>query len=225
MTSDPARTVTQAAISLAALPPNQNRFPWRTNRTPYRIFLAEFLLIRTRADVVSKKYEEIVRLCPTPRELALVNEQELADLLAPLGLRKRVPLLLSAAKFIVEEFDGELPSEPDQLVRIPGIGKYTADAIAAFAFYQQRVPADVNILRFLARLTGLDMEHPTKGSVSIRRLLPLLTQDRGGPPAEALLDFTRLVCKPRKPKCPDCILRSHCYHGRHPLAATDSVGF
>jgi A/G-specific adenine glycosylase len=188
----------------------QEAFPWRNVRTPYRVFLAEFLLARTRSDKVAELFEHIVSQFPDFPSLAHADEETLAAALMPLGLRKRVPLLLRAARYIIEHHEGQVPEEVKMLLKVPGIGPYTAAAIAAFAYASHDVPADVNILRFLSRLTGIPMEHQTKGSKQLRHLLPLLSQRNYGPEPEKLLDFTRLVCRPRRPKCEVCPLKNQC---------------
>ena len=186
--------------------------PWRKTRTPYRIFLAEFLLVRTRADVVARIFEEVVESYPSVHTLANAKEEELNVVLKPLGLRKRISLLMRAAVYLGEYHDSDIPDTIEELMAVPGLGLYTATAIAAFAYGSTKVPADVNILRFLARLTGLPMEHPTKGSQKLHSLLPLLSKGKGGPEIDNLLDFTRLVCSPRRPKCEDCPLRASCIY-------------
>ncbi|MCJ7532391.1 MAG: hypothetical protein MUO64_15345 [Anaerolineales bacterium] len=192
-----------------------DHLPWRKNRTPYRTFIAEFLLVRTRTDLVERLFGIFITKYPDINVLANSDLDELSGDLRSLGLKKRVPLILQAAKFVVKEFNGEIPYEIDKLLSIPGIGLYTATAIAAFSFDSPEVPADVNILRFLSRLTGISMEHPTKGSSELRALLPYLSKADGGPKPEDLLDFTRQICCPRKPKCQTCILNKNChyYHG------------
>lgn len=187
-------------------------FPWRRENTPYRIFLAEFLLVRTRADVVTHHYKHIFSQFPNLEALAESKERELSEAIRPLGLRKRVPYLIQAAKYILENHRGEIPNNIDELNKVPGIGLYTSVAIAAFAFGSDVVPADVNILRLLSRLTGLPMDHPTKGSNDLRKLLPLLSKNKGGPEPENLLDFSRLVCVPRNPKCEECPLTNYCHY-------------
>jgi A/G-specific adenine glycosylase len=188
--------------------------PWRRLRTPYRVFLAEFLLVRTRADVVIDLFEDIVARYPDVRSLATADELELAVVLAPLGLRKRVPLLMKGARYLAEHHNGDIPAHFEELLKVPGLGLYTAAAIAAFAYNSEDVPADVNILRFVARFTGLPMKHVTKGSEELRALLPLLSQSRGGPGIEILLDFSRLICRSRLPQCNDCPLREQCTYFR-----------
>lgn len=201
-----ARILREAPISFLAT----EHFPWRNLRTPYRVFLAEFLLVRTRSDVVARVFEEIALHYPDVLALANADPEELALALEPLGLRKRAPFLPKAAKYILKHHEGRIPEKFEDLMRVPGLGLYTAAAVAAFAYGSSEVPADVNILRFLSRLTGLPMKHPTKGSPDLRALLPLLSRDQGGPEPEKLLDFSRLICHTRHPRCGECPLQADC---------------
>jgi A/G-specific adenine glycosylase len=180
--------------------------PWREERTPYKIFLAEILLVRTRADIVKKVYPSILMRYPNIKDLSNASEAELYNLLKPLGLKKRIPFIINGAKHILENYDGIIPRSLEDLQNIPGIGKYTATAIYAFAFDNLLVPADVNIFRFLARLTGLEIGHKTKGSKELYELLPYLIQEKTNLKPEILIDFSRLICEPRKPKCNLCPL-------------------
>lgn len=184
--------------------------PWRKLRTSYRIFLAEFLLVRTRADIVARLFELVFEKYPDMRSLAEASEQELALALEPLGLRKRVPLLLRGANYIVENHKGKVPETIQELLKVPGLGAYSAVAIAAFAYGLPEVPGDVNILRFLSRLTGFPMVHQTKGSKELWSMLPLLSPDVGGPSPENLLDFSRLICRPGPPRCELCPVFDEC---------------
>lgn len=184
--------------------------PWRRYQTPYRVFLAEFLLVRTRTDVVARIFEDVFNRYPDLISLANADEDELATILEPLGLRKRVPFLIRAAQHILNHHAGKIPKRIEDLLEVPGLGLYTATAIAAFAYDSSEVPADVNILRFLSRLTGLPMEHKTKGSEELREMLPFLSPDIGGPAPENLLDFSRKICRPRRPKCEECPLTAEC---------------
>jgi len=186
------------------------QLPWRLPRTPYRVFLAEFLLIRTRANAVAEIFEEVVAAYPDLNSLASADERHLASTLKSLGLKKRVPLLIRAAQYLMEQHEGQVPEKVEDLLEVPGLGLYTSVAIAAFAYDSGEVPADVNIMRFLSRLTGLPMGHPTKGSNDLRALLPLLSQDMGGPEPESLLDFSRTICGPWRPRCSECPIRIDC---------------
>lgn len=188
----------------------ESNLPWRRWRTPYRVFIAEFLLVRTRADVVARIFENVIAQYPDVCTLANASEVEIEKTLAPLGLNKRVPLLRRAAQHIIAKHQGQIPESLEELMAIPGLGLYSAPAIMAFAFDSATVPADVNILRFVSRVTGLAMMHKTKGSAVLRSLLPLLSGNRRNPTVEYLLDFTRLVCRPRKPTCGLCPLTKRC---------------
>ena len=205
-----AEKVTKSAEQLASSDFEDNELPWRQYCTPYRIFLAEFLLVRTRTDVVAKLYEYIFRAYPSLEAIAAASDDELAVALNPLGLQKRVPYLKRAAEYLLHNHDGEIPCDIDELMKVPGLGVYTATAIEAFACDLPSVPADVNILRFVSRLTGLEMEHITKGSKAIRALLPFLSMRNSGLRPQNLLDFTRLICRPRNPLCSKCPLTEMC---------------
>jgi A/G-specific adenine glycosylase len=188
------------------------QLPWRRLRTPYRIFLAEFLLVRTRARAVAEIFESVVTRYPDLESLASADEHELASALESLGLRKRVPLLQKAARYLVEIHEGRIPEKIEDLAKVPGLGLYTSVAVAAFAYGCPKVPADVNVLRFLSRLVGLPMEHPTKGSKDLRALLPFLSPDMGGPAPESLLDFSRTICCRHRPRCSECAVANECIH-------------
>jgi A/G-specific adenine glycosylase len=214
MSEEAIQYVIKAGIELSKHRIAETELPWRRYRTPYRVFLAEMLLVRTRADVVAQLFEEIAFRYPTIEALASADENELRTVLHPLGLSKRVPYLIKAAQYICDEHNGKIPSDVEDLLKVPGVGSYTAAAIATFAYGQGLVPADVNILRFVSRLTGLEMKHVTKGSQELRELLPFLSEQNVGLSAENLLDFTRSVCKARKPKCKECPLSGQCSYFR-----------
>lgn len=189
--------------------------PWRMQRTPYRIFLAEMLLIRTRADVVAAHFEEIVSRYPDIEALANADEGELRETLRPLGLSKRVGYLIKAARYIRDNHGGDIPADFERLLKVPGVGPYTAAAVLTFAFGHPLLPADVNILRFVSRFTGIEMRHSTKGCKEIRELLAFLSDPNIGLSAENLLDFARLICNGRKPKCNVCPLSDGCRYGKN----------
>ncbi len=224
MTDTLYQNIIRAGVELAKHQIAETELPWRKYRTPYRIFLAEMLLVRTRTDVVARLFEKVAARYPTVQALAEADEEELRELLRPLGLPKRVPYLIKAARYVCEHFAGKIPQEVEDLLKIPGIGSYTAVAIATFAYGADGVPADVNILRFVSRLTGLEMKHATKGSPELRKLLPLLSKHHVGLSAEDLLDFTRLVCRSRNPRCHKCSLQKFCEYFQHHAGAQETDG-
>jgi len=215
MSEDSVQYIVKAGIELSRHKMAETELPWRKYRTPYRIFLAEMLLVRTRSDVVAGHFERITARYPTIKALASADENELREVLRPLGLSKRIPYLIRAARYICDNYNGEIPTHIEDLLKVPGIGAYTATAIVTFAYGQELVPADVNILRFVSRFTGLEMKHMTKGSKELRELLPFLSEQSVGLSAENLLDFTRLICKARKPKCNACPVSEQCCYFRN----------
>lgn len=214
--------ITQKKVAAAArklhrsyrLDGNEQSFPWRNPRTPYRIFIAEFLLVRTRADIVARLFPTFMANYPDIQALSVADETTLAKILEGLGLRKRVPYLKKAAQYIIEHHNGLIPEKVEELLKVPGFGAYSAVAVAAFAYSLREVPADVNILRFLSRLTGLPMLHKTKGSKELWALLPELSPKHTGEAAtpEQVLDFSRLICRGGTPRCDLCPLRPDCIY-------------
>lgn len=223
MSTKSFRYLLKAGVELSRYRVAETELPWRKYRTPYRIFLAEMLLVRTRADIVAAHFERIVSKYPTIEALARADENELREVLRPLGLSKRVPYLIKAARYICENHNGEIPTDLESLLKVPGIGTYTAAAILTFAYGQGLVPADVNILRFVSRFTGLEMGHVTKGSQQLRDLLPLLSEANIGLSAENLLDFTRLICRSRKPKCNVCPLHKYCAYFKKAILGQETI--
>jgi A/G-specific adenine glycosylase len=211
------RAVAALAAALDTVPAAP--FPWREEESPFLILMSEFMLMRTRADLVVDVFNGFRLLYPTPAALAAAPPEEVATLLTPLGLLKRIPFFQRAAAYINEHYPDGLPGDRKALEEIPGVGLYASDAVLAFAFDLPVVPADTNVLRWMARVTGLPMTHSSKGSAELRALLPELTP-LGGRNAYRLLDFIRDVCRPRKPQCEVCPIRLYCHHGSTTLPET-----
>jgi A/G-specific adenine glycosylase len=191
-------------------------FPWREENDPFHILIAEMMLIRTRADLVVPVYLQFIRQWPRPDDLVCAADEQIAQTLVPLGLPQRIPFFKQAAKHIIENHAGVVPSKRKDLEKIPGVGRYVAEAVLAFAFNQPIVPADVNVLRWISRITGLEMISSSKGSKEIRLLLPRLAP-LGGRQAYKFLDFLREICRPRKPACDECWIQILCHYGRKAL--------
>ncbi|HEY0386440.1 MAG TPA: hypothetical protein VGC64_10530, partial [Pyrinomonadaceae bacterium] len=128
-------------------------FPWRKKHIPpFRILITEILLTRTRAEAVAKVFENLWRNFPTPEVLASAPVTEIADVIAPLGLSKRAEMLRLCARYVVTA--GGVPKDRSELLRMPGIGSYVADAVQVFAFGLPVIPVDAVIGRVLRRLLG-----------------------------------------------------------------------
>lgn len=188
-------------------------YPWREDSEPFLVLVAEMMLVRTRADLVIDVYKDFTTLYPTAVDLANASEKDVTALLTPLGLRKRIPFFKQAAQYICDHYPNGLPEDRNLLERIPGIGRYTSEAVLAFAFDVAIVPADVNVFRLISRVTGLPVGHKSKGSKEVKSVLPELVP-LGGRKGYKLLDFTRNTCRSRKPQCSDCPILQFCEFGR-----------
>lgn len=180
--------------------------PWRVDRDPYRVWVSEIMLQQTRADTVAARYESFLRRFPTLRDLAAASEEDVLKEWEGLGYYARARHLRLAAREVVQRYGGRLPSDPDELARLPGIGPYTAAAIASIAFNRPAPAVDGNVLRVVARLYGI--EEPVTQS-SVKRRIEKLTAamippGQPGDFTEALMELGALVCTPGEPDCTRC---------------------
>ncbi len=181
--------------------------PWRENPRPYYVWLSEIMLQQTRVEAVKPYFDNFILHAPDIRALAEMEEDKLVKLWEGLGYYNRVRNLQKAARIIMEEYGGTMPSEYESLLKLPGIGSYTAGAIASIA-YGKAVPAvDGNVLRVLARLRldGDDiLSQKTKSRVE-KELLECISKDRPGDFNQALMELGAMVCLPNgEPKCGEC---------------------
>lgn len=187
--------------------------PWRDIPTPYRVWVSEIMLQQTRVDPAIPYFERFVSTLPDISALANADEETVLKLWEGLGYYSRVRNLQKAAKIVEREYGGSLPSDPALLLKLPGIGEYTAGAIASIA-YQVPAPAvDGNVLRVISRLTADDSdiaEIATKRAMQ-EKLVAILPQDRPGDFNQALMDLGATVCLPNgAPHCDRCPLASLC---------------
>ena len=131
---------------------NARVLPWREGPSPYRVWVSEIMLQQTRVEAVKPYYERFLAALPTVADLAAVPEERLLKLWEGLGYYNRARNLQKAARLVVEQYGGELPGEWEALRRLPGVGDYTAGAIASIAFGKRATAVDGNVLRVTARL-------------------------------------------------------------------------
>lgn len=186
---------------------HRRAMPWRETSDPYAIWVSEVMLQQTRVDTVIPYYRRWLGRFPTLRDLA---EAELDDVLKEwegLGYYSRARNLHRAARMVRERHDGVVPGEPETLRELPGIGEYTAGAVASIAF-GARVPAvDGNVRRVLARLHDLEAPGPAELR---RRAAALVPAERPGDFNQALMELGATVCTPRSPDCGACPWADHC---------------
>ncbi len=181
--------------------------PWRRTADPYAVWVSEVMLQQTRVDAVVPYYERWLARFPTVEALCAAELGDVLKTWEGLGYYARARNLHAAARVVRERHGGDLPSDPAELRRLPGIGEYTAGAIASIAFGMPAPAVDGNVRRVLARL--YDLEEPTAGQ--LRRLASaLVPEDRPGDFNQALMELGATVCTPRSPRCDACPLASHC---------------
>ncbi len=190
---------------------NQRDFPWRREKTPYRVWISEVMLQQTRAAVVVAYFEKWMALFPDVYTLAKASLETVIKTWEGLGYYSRARNLHAAAKEIVENFGGEIPSSPEKLEKIKGFGPYTIGALLSFGF-QKRAPAvDGNVIRVLSRYLLIE-ENVCRPSVKKRielRAEELLDQKEPWITAEALIELGATICTP-KPRCDDCPIQKRC---------------
>src|SRR5437016_2191131 len=191
---------------------NRRDLPWRRTRDPYRILVAEYLLQRTRIASGTPYYERFLMRFPTVQDLAAASLDDVLAVWEGLGFYGRARRLHAAARVIVAEHAGKVPHCYEVLAALPGIGPYTAGAIASIAFGIVAPAVDGNVLRVLARLFRI-REDVT--SVVVRRRLielaaTLVSRDAPGAFNQAIMELGATVCTPTRPACDRCPLENQC---------------
>ena len=186
--------------------------PWRRTQDPYRIWISEIMLQQTRAETVVSYYERFLARYPTVQDLASAPEEELLKAWEGLGYYSRARSLQKAAKEIVARYGGQLPADLEKLRALPGIGDYTAGAIASIAFGLPAAAVDGNVERVLCRWDAITDE---VGTPAVRRQIAaraqaLVPRDRPGAFANAMMEMGATMCTPKNPKCLLCPVREGC---------------
>lgn len=186
---------------------------WRTHPQPYYVWVSEIMLQQTRVEAVRGYFDRFIQELPNLESLAHVDEDRLMKLWEGLGYYNRARNMKKAAMIVVEEYGGKMPAEYEQLLSLPGIGEYTAGAIASIAFGKPEPCVDGNVLRVWMRLVGSD-EDILKASVKkkLRQILkPAMPMDCPGTFNQALMELGACVCLPSGlPKCKECPLQELC---------------
>ena len=191
---------------------SHRRLPWRTQPTPYRVWVAEVLLQQTRVDQAIPFYERFLRRFPRLEDLAGSGEQAVLKVWEGAGYYARARNLHRAAQIVRDRYDGVLPSSPEALATLPGIGPYIANAIAAIAYQRPVFPMEANGARVGARLTAEERPLTTR-PVRVALESWWSRQMAGVPPgtfAQAVMELGETVCLPRRPLCPICPVSRYC---------------
>jgi len=209
---------------------NAREFPWRpaklaAPRDPYRVLVSEIMLQQTQAARVVERFETFVERFPTVRALADADEQDVLALWSGLGYYSRARNLHAAAREIVDRLDGKVPGAAEALRRLPGIGRYTAGAVASLAFGESVPAVDANVARVLLRIDGREASPSDPGEMArlgarAQALVVAATPEPGpGVVNESLIELGAVLCTPRAPRCDACPLRRACVARREGLVA------
>lgn len=205
-----------ASPLLAWYDENRRILPWREKPEPYRVWVSEIMLQQTRVEAVKPYFARFMEHLPDVESLAAVEEDELLKLWEGLGYYSRARNLKAAAQQIVEQHGGKMPSEYHDLIKLKGIGSYTAGAISSIAFGHPVPAVDGNVFRVIMRLLADDSDI---SEASVRKrveedLKPVMPKDRPGDFNQALMELGATVCLPNgAPKCAECPWKTFCRAG------------
>lgn len=181
--------------------------PWRRDTDPYRVLVSEFMLQQTRVETVIKYYEPWLERFPSVEALAAADEDQVLKAWEGLGYYRRARNLHKASQIVAERYDGAIPSDPEALRALPGVGEYTTGAVSSIAFGIPAPAVDGNVRRVFARLFDEAAPTPSWLRVVAGRFV---SEDRPGDWTQALMELGATVCTPRTPACDECPVVAWC---------------
>ena len=192
---------------------NRRILPWREDPSPYHVWISEIMLQQTRVEAVKPYYFRFMEALPDIKALAQVEDDRLMKLWEGLGYYSRARNLKKAALEVMESYGGSLPASREELLKLPGIGSYTAGAIASIAFGIPAPAVDGNVLRVIARVLAdrRDIRSQKMKTATEERIAEAMPQENPGDYNQALIEIGALLCIPGgEPKCSQCPLESLC---------------
>lgn len=191
---------------------NKRVMPWKGEKDPYKIWLSEIILQQTRVEQGLKFYNRFIEQYPFVDQLAVAEENEVFKMWEGLGYYSRCRNLISSARHIAFEQGGKFPDNYEDILRLKGVGPYTAAAIASFAYGLPYAVSDGNVQRVLARFFGITIPIDSSGGKKYISALAGKLLDKAAPALynQAIMDFGAVICRPKLPLCAECILRPGC---------------
>ncbi len=201
---------------------HQRDLEWRRTRDPYAIWVSEVMLQQTRVDTVKAYWTPFMRKFPDVATLAAADEQQVLAAWSGLGYYRRARLLHQGARHVHTTMAGTLPTKPDELRQIPGIGRYTAGAIASIAHDAPHALVDGNVARVLSRLQAISDPKQQQAAAAGHWIMAQQILEAGSPRvlAQALMELGATVCTPQLPRCGECPVRGECLAFASDLVAT-----
>jgi len=197
---------------------NRRNLTWRSDPSPYRVWISEVMLQQTQASVVEGYFEKWIDYFPSVSDLARARREEVIKAWEGLGYYSRARNLHKAAQFILDHYQGKIPSSLEELLKVPGIGPYTAGAIVSFAYGGRAAAIDGNVKRVITRLIGLEVEIEKRAALKaiescVNGILP---QENPAQVMEGLIELGAVICK-KKPQCARCPIKRFCIAFRRGL--------
>jgi len=193
---------------------NKRSLPWRrkcsSKQKEYFTLVSEFMLQQTQVKTVIPYFSNFIKDIPNFEALAKISETKLLRYWQGLGYYSRAKNLKKSARLIIDKYNGRLPNNYDELIKLPGIGDYTASAISAIAFNQQIIPLDGNIERLLKRILNLKTEIEIKKEYLHKEKKVFGRTSRSNDYVQALMEIGALLCKPKNPSCSKCPITKYC---------------
>ncbi|MBN2282004.1 MAG: A/G-specific adenine glycosylase [Candidatus Marinimicrobia bacterium] len=191
---------------------DQRNLPWRQSSDPYLIWISEAMLQQTQVNTVIPYYQRFVHEFPVVRALAEADLEKVLKMWEGLGYYSRARNLHKAAKMIVHDFEGKIPSDYEMIRKLPGVGDYISAAVLSIAFQKPFAVVDGNVKRVLARLYCLDrpVNDTQNKKVFQDKAFCLLNLEKPGDHNQAMMELGALVCKPKKPDCEGCAVQEFC---------------
>jgi A/G-specific adenine glycosylase len=191
---------------------NHRDLPWRRTNDPYKIWLSEIILQQTRVNQGLPYYLKFLEHFPDVRALAGASEQQILRLWQGLGYYTRARNVHKCAKYVVSKHEGRFPSSYAELLALPGVGQYTAAAIASFCFREKVAVVDGNVFRVLSRLAGdaSPINTPLGRALFTEKANFLISAEHPDVHNQAIMEFGATWCTPKSPKCGECIFKKEC---------------
>ena len=193
---------------------NKRTLPWRKNvsqsKKHYYTLVSEFMLQQTQVVTVIPYFNRFINKIPNLKKLSKIPDRELMKLWEGLGYYSRVRNLKKTAKIIISKYHGEIPNNYEDLISLPGIGNYTANAILAIAFNKSYIPLDGNIERVLKRYLYLKKDKEIRKDNLIEKKSIFGISSRASDYAQALMELGAMICKPKNPECSKCPISKNC---------------
>jgi len=191
---------------------NSRDLPWRNTYSPYHVWISEIMLQQTQMDRVIDYFVRWMKQLPDIASITISNEEDILKIWEGMGYYSRAKNIIRTANILMEQYNGELPSDYTHLLKLPGIGKYTAGAIMSIAYNKEYAIVDANIERVFARLFNLDK--PVKSKITHafiwQKASEFIPKGKAREFNQALMEFGALVCIPRNPRCKICPVRDYC---------------